>query len=80
MRFKADNRTRDSGHETVAELMSLKTPEPSLRVDFTDQKISGRAGLLTFAGFPHWHGFNKNCCPKWRFIDANWRWVQAPVK
>lgn len=37
--------------------IKLKTPEETIQIGFTDQKVSGRAGLLTFAGFLHWHKF-----------------------
>jgi hypothetical protein len=59
MPTKASAHTGDSGHQTVTEFIRLKTPEQSIQIGFTDQKVSGRAGLLTFAGFLHWHGFSK---------------------
>jgi hypothetical protein len=51
--------TDESAHQTVAEFIKLKTPEETIQIGFTDQKISGRAGLLTFAGFLHWHRFDQ---------------------
>jgi hypothetical protein len=39
----------------VTDFIKLQTPDQSIRIGFTDQKVSGRAGLLTFAGFLHWH-------------------------
>ena len=45
----------ESAHQTVAEFIKLKTPEETIQIGFTDQKVSGRAGMLTFAGFLHWH-------------------------
>jgi len=39
----------------VTDFIRLQTPDQSIRIGFTDQKVSGRAGLLTFAGFLHWH-------------------------
>jgi hypothetical protein len=41
----------------VTEFIKLKTPEQTIQIGFTDQRVSGRAGLLTFAGFLHWHRF-----------------------
>jgi len=52
------NHTGESGHQTVTEFIRLKTPEQTIQIGFTDQKVSGRAGLLTFAGFLHWHRFS----------------------
>ena len=49
--------TREAAHQTVTDFIRLQTPEQSIRIGFTDQKVSGRAGLLTFAGFLHWHRF-----------------------
>ena len=47
--------TAGSAHQTVTEFIPLHTPDETIHIGFTDQKISGRAGLLTFAGFLHWH-------------------------
>lgn len=52
------NHSGESGHQTVTEFIKLKTPEQTIQIGFTDQKVSGRAGLLTFAGFLHWHKFS----------------------
>ena len=57
MQNKSSNHTGESGHQTVTEFIKLKTPEQTIDIGFTDQKVSGRAGLLTFAGFLHWHRF-----------------------
>jgi hypothetical protein len=43
----------------VTEFIKLKSPEQTIQIGFTDQKVSGRAGLLTFAGFLHWHRFGE---------------------
>ena len=45
------------GHQTVTEFFKLKTPGETIQTGFTDQEVSGRAGLLTFTGFLHWHRF-----------------------
>src|SRR2546425_230089 len=49
----------ESAHQTVTEFIKLQTPHETIQIGFTDQKVSGRAGLLTFAGFLHWHRFGK---------------------
>lgn len=54
---KATDHSGKSGHQTVTEFIKLQTPQETLQIGFTDQKVSGRAGLLTFAGFLHWHQF-----------------------
>jgi len=46
---------REAARQSVTGFIKLQTPEQSIRIGFTDQKVSGRAGLLTFAGFLHWH-------------------------
>jgi NADPH-dependent curcumin reductase CurA len=47
--------TDESAHQTVAEFINLKTPEETIQIGFTDQKVSGRARMLTFASFLPWH-------------------------
>jgi hypothetical protein len=37
----------ESGHQTVTEFIKLQTLEETIQIGFTDQKVSGRAGLLT---------------------------------
>lgn len=47
-----------TAHQTVTEeFLEVETGEESIRIGFTDQKISGRAGLSTFAAFLSWHRF-----------------------
>lgn len=47
-----------TAHQTVTEeFIELNTAGESIRIGFTGQKISGRAGLSTFCGFLHWHRF-----------------------
>jgi hypothetical protein len=43
----------------VTEFIKLQTPDETIQIGFTDQKVSGRAGLLTFARFLHWHRFGE---------------------
>ena len=51
--------TDESAHPTVTEFIKLRTPDETIQIGFTDQKVSGRAGLLTFAGFLHGHRFGE---------------------
>jgi len=51
--------TDESVHQSVTEFIKLQTPNESIQIGFTEQKVSGRAGLLTFAGFLHWHRFGE---------------------
>lgn len=51
--------TREAAHQTVTDFIRLQTPEYAIQIGFTDQNVSGRAGLLTFAGFLHWHRFGR---------------------
>jgi hypothetical protein len=41
------------------QFIEVSTEAESIRIGFTDQKISGRAGLSTFCGFLGWHGFGR---------------------
>ncbi len=43
----------------MTEFIKLPTPEQTIQIGFTDQKVSGQAGLLTFAGCLHWHRFGE---------------------
>ena len=45
--------TDESAHPTVTEFIKLQTPDETIQIGFTDQKVSGRAGLVTFASFLH---------------------------
>ena len=33
----------------------LQSAEQTIQIGFTDQKVSGRSGLLSFAGHLRWH-------------------------
>jgi hypothetical protein len=47
-------------HQTVTEdFIEVPSGAESMRIGFTDQKISGRAGLSSFAAFLHWHRFGQ---------------------
>src|SRR2546427_11383681 len=49
--------TDESAHQTVTEFIKLQTPEETIQIGFTDQRVSGRAGLLAFASYLHWQRF-----------------------
>jgi len=60
MRSYTSNHASHSAHQTVTEeFIELGTVAESIRIGFTDQKISGRAGLASFCGFLHWHRFGE---------------------
>jgi hypothetical protein len=46
-----------AAHQTVTEFIKLQTPDETIQIGFTDQKVSGHAGIATFCGFLHWHKF-----------------------
>jgi hypothetical protein len=41
------------------DFVKVSTGCESIRIGFTDQKISGRAGISTFCGFLGWHRFGE---------------------
>jgi Transposase DDE domain group 1 len=49
----------ESVPQTVTDFIKLSTGRESIQIGFTDQKVSGHAGLATFAGFLHWHRFGR---------------------
>ena len=56
MKSYTSNHASHSAHQTVTEeFIELGTGAESIRIGFSDQKISGRAGLASFCGFLHWH-------------------------
>jgi len=57
--IKLTTSTDESAHQTVTEFIKLQTSRETIQIGFTDQKVSGRAGLLTLAGFLHWHRFGE---------------------
>jgi hypothetical protein len=60
MRSYTSNHASHSAHQTVTEeFIELGTGAESIRIGFSDQKISGRAGLASFCGFLHWHRFGE---------------------
>jgi hypothetical protein len=48
----------DAGHQTVPEFIQMPTPGAAIQIGFTDQKVSGHAGLVPFCGFLHWQRFH----------------------
>src|SRR5260221_516125 len=64
----------ESAHQTVTEFIKLQTPDETIQIGFTDQKVSGRAGLLTFASFLHWHRFGEllaGVLPRFKHEDGH---------
>jgi len=51
--------TDESVPQTVAGFIKLTTGQEAIQIGFTDQRVSGHAGLATFAGFLHWHRFGE---------------------
>ena len=52
-----------AAHQTVTEeFITVPTGSESIRIGFTDQKISGRAGISTFSAFMGWHRFGDLLC------------------
>ena len=43
-----------AGHQTVPEFISRPTPGAAIPTGFTNQKVSGHAGLVPFWGCLHW--------------------------
>lgn len=44
-----------SGPQSVAPFIKLHNGEETIKIGFTDQKISPHAGLASFIAFLHWH-------------------------
>lgn len=47
----------ESVPHSVTDFIKLSTGQKAIQIGFTDQRVSGRAGLATVAGFLHWHRF-----------------------
>ena len=47
-----------AGHQTVPEFISRPTPGTAIPIGFTNQKVSGHAGLVPFWGCLHWQHFH----------------------
>jgi hypothetical protein len=60
MTTSTSKHTSHEAHQTVTEeFIEVSSGLESIRIGFTDQKISGRAGLSTFCGFLQWHRFTE---------------------
>jgi len=57
---KPTKRTDESAHQTVTEFIKLQSPSGVIQIGFTEQQVSGRAGLVTLAGFLSWHRFREH--------------------
>jgi hypothetical protein len=51
--------TDESVPQAVTGFIKLSTGQDAIQIGFTDQRVSGHAGLATFAGFLHWHRFGQ---------------------
>lgn len=56
---KHDKHADESVPPTVTEFIKLTNSQEAIQIGFTDQQVSGHAGLATFAGFLHWHRFGR---------------------
>ena len=56
---KTRKQTDVSAHQSVTDFIKLHNGQETIRIGFTDQKISPHGGLITFAGFLHWHKLGK---------------------
>ncbi len=56
---KPAKHTDESAHQTVTEFIKLQSSSGVIQIGFTDQQVSGRAGLVTLAGFLSWHRFRE---------------------
>lgn len=45
----------EATHQTVTEYIKVETAAESIRIGFTEQKVSGHAGLSVFTSFLQWH-------------------------
>lgn len=50
--------TDGSAPQTVTDTIKLHNGQETIKIGFTDQRISAHAGLSAFGGFLHWHGFS----------------------
>jgi hypothetical protein len=51
--------TDESVPQRVAGFIKLQRGPEAIQIGFTDQRVSGHAGLATFAGFLRWHSFGR---------------------
>ena len=47
----------ESSPQTVTDFIKVQNGQEAIKIGFTDQKLSGHAGLSAFASFLHWHQF-----------------------
>jgi Transposase DDE domain group 1 len=48
-----------SSPQIVTDFIKMHDGQRTIKIGFTDQKISAHAGLSTFVSFLHWHGFKQ---------------------
>jgi hypothetical protein len=54
---KATQHPDESGPQTVTDFIKAHNGKETIRIGFTDQRISAHAGLSAFGSFLHWHRF-----------------------
>jgi Transposase DDE domain group 1 len=54
---KTNKHPDESGPQTVTEFIKVHNGQETIQIGFTDQQISGHAGLSAFGSFLHWHRF-----------------------
>jgi len=57
---KQTRHTDVSAPQSVTDFIQIQTAEKSIKIGFTDRKISPHAGLSAFAAFLHWHRFKSH--------------------
>jgi len=57
MKEKQSQQLDVSSPQTVTEFIEVNTGEKTIKIGFSDQKVSPHAGLSTFVSFLHWHGW-----------------------
>lgn len=65
MQIKTSNHPGTPGHQTVTEFIKLKTPQETIQIGFTDQKVSGRAGLPSWIRLRLVRADSGFCVPEW---------------
>lgn len=59
MNKKTKQHLDESSPQTVTEFIEVNNGEKTIKIGFTEQKVSAHAGLSTFVTFLHWHGWKQ---------------------
>jgi hypothetical protein len=57
MNKKTSQHLDESSPQTVTDFIEVDNGKKTIKIGFTDQKVSPHAGLSTFVSFLHWHGW-----------------------